>query len=83
MEFTTEDHCHLADALNLLESGHWRAFEDRLWLAFGDKWEHVRTMLVKHQHIVLRGQWKDEPTLTERGVLLLQRLMSRPEAVAS
>ena len=40
-------------------------------------------MLVKHQHIVLRGQWKDEPTLTERGVLLLQRLMSRPEAVAS
>jgi hypothetical protein len=79
MEFSTEEHCHIAEALNLLQAGRWSAFEDRLWLAFGDRWEHVRTMLVQHQHVSLKGRWKDEPTLTERGQVLLQRLRARPQ----
>jgi hypothetical protein len=82
MEFSTEEHCHIAAALADLARGDWRAFENRLWLAFGDRWEHVRTMLVQHRHVVLRGQWKDEPALTERGKVLLQRLGARPSTVA-
>ena len=83
MEFSTEDHCRIADALTALRAGDWRTFENQLWLGFGDRWEHVRTMLVQHQHINLRGKWKDEPTLTERGDVLLSRLMNRPQTVAS
>ena len=82
MELSSKEHCHLADALTLLQRGAWRAFEDELWIAFGDRWEHVKNMLVQHQHIALRGQWKDEPALTERGQVLLQRLTSQPQAAA-
>ncbi len=82
MEFSTTDHCKIADALTDLAAGDWRAFENTLWIGFGDRWEYVRTMLAQHQHINLRGRWKDEPTLTERGQVLLGRLQSRPNAVA-
>lgn len=83
MEFSPNDHCTLADALALLARGDWRSFENQLWIGFGDRWDHVRTMLIQHQHVRLTGQWKDEPTITERGEVLMQRLASRPNSVAS
>tara|TARA_E500000318_G_scaffold111009_1_gene128090 strand:- start:431 stop:682 length:252 start_codon:yes stop_codon:yes gene_type:complete len=83
MEFSTKDHCTIADALDDLARGDWRAFENKLWIGFGDRWQHVRTMLAQHQHIQLRGKWKDEPSLTEKGQVLLRRLQSRPQSAAS
>ena len=83
MDFNAKDHCTIADALDDLARGDWRAFENKLWIGFGDRWEHVRSMLTQHQHIQLRGKWKDEPTLTERGQVLLSRLQARPQAAAS
>ena len=82
MDFNTHEHCKIADALSLLQRGEWQSFEDSLWLGFGDRWEHVRTMLVQHQHILIKGRWKDEPSLSDRGEVLLQRLLTRPQAAA-
>lgn len=82
MEFSTNDQCMIAAALGDLARGDWRAFESRLWLGFGDRWEHVRTMLTQHRHIQFKGRWKDEPVLTERGEVLLSRLQARPRSAA-
>jgi hypothetical protein len=82
MELSTADCCRLAEALSLLAEGRWAAFEDRLWIAFGDDWQRLRAMLIKHRHITLKGAWKDEPVLTEEGRALLDRLESRPRAAA-
>ena len=82
MDISTDEHCKIADALALLQQGNWQAFEDTLWLNFGDRWEHVRTMLVQHQHVLIKGRWKDEPRLSDRGEVLLQRLLARPQSAA-
>jgi len=82
MVFSTDEHCKIADALALLQRGNWQAFEDTLWLGFGDRWGHVRTMLIQHQHVLIKGRWKDEPSLSDQGEILLQRLLTRPQSAA-
>lgn len=82
MELSTAECCKLAEALALLSEGRWSAFEDSLWIGFGDDWQRLRDMLLKHRHIVHTGRWKDEPALTENGKALLERLRDRPIAAA-
>ena len=82
MELSQRDHCCLADAMELLAAGHWRAFEARMWLSFGDDWTRLRDMLVRHRHLALKGQWKDEPRLTETGATFLERLRAHTRAAA-
>lgn len=77
MRLDAEQQGWLARALNALNDGDERRFEDSLWLGFGDGWKPLRTALVRHGYL-LNGEGRSL-TLAGRGEQLLEKL-SREDA---
>jgi len=80
MQLSQNDRSALAGALEALDRGQTDAFDDALWICFGDRWWSVRTQLSKEGFIRLRGSGDGVPESTERGLRLARRLVGRDRA---
>ncbi len=74
MRLSTHDRAALLEALGALDRGRPDAFDDALWIGFGDRWGSVRTQLQNQGYIRLRGPGEGVPESTERGQRLAHRL---------
>jgi hypothetical protein len=72
----------LTQALAELAAGRDRAFEDTLWLGFGNEWRPLVEGLVKGRCITIGGKDRHTPAITEEGLRLLERLEGH-QALAS
>lgn len=64
----------LGRALDYLNKGHSGRFEDELWLGFADAWWPLRQRLIKAGYIRCLGGFRDELSITERGIDLRVQL---------
>jgi len=64
----------LCRALDMLERGHSKRFEDELWLGFGNDWWPLREMLVRGGYVRRLGGMRDELVITARGSHLREQL---------
>jgi hypothetical protein len=67
----------LTRALSALAEGRDRAFEDALWLGFGDDWRPLYDGLVKGRCVTVGGPDRETPAITDEGHKLLTRLALR------
>lgn len=74
MRLSQHDCGVLARALGALEEGPPGAFDDALWIGFGDRWWSVRAQLNKQGFIRLRGPGDGVPESTDQGRRLARRL---------
>ncbi len=79
MRLSQHDRGALLKALGALERGLPDAFDDALWIGFGDRWWSVRTQLKQQGFIRLRGPGDGVPEPTDRGQRLAHRLAGRPK----
>ncbi len=73
MPLTDDDRRALGAALTLLASEKPRAFDDALWLLFGDRWWPLRRLLARHGYIAIDGSGDGVPAITDRGRRLARR----------
>lgn len=74
MRLSQHDCGVLVRALGALEEGLPDAFDDALWIGFGDRWWSVRTQLKSKGFIRLRGPGDGVPEPTDQGRRLARRL---------
>ena len=74
MRLSQRDCGTLIEALGALDRGLPDAFDDALWIGFGDRWWSVRTQLNTQGFIRLRGPGDGTPEPTDRGQRLARRL---------
>ncbi|MCC6678420.1 MAG: hypothetical protein IT436_14890 [Phycisphaerales bacterium] len=74
MKFNTQEARALGEALTALERGDGRAFDDRLWLGFGDLCGPVFERLARGKYIVASQEGVMATRITERGRALLERI---------
>lgn len=82
MPLNDDDRRALGAALATLAGGNTRAFDDALWLSFGDRWLPLRKLLAAQGYIALEGQGDGVPALTERGRRLARRFADTTLSVA-
>ncbi len=82
MPLNDDDRRALGAALSLLAKQNTRAFDDALWLCFGDRWWPLRRLLVHQGYITLEGPGDGAPALTDRGKRLADRFKKSPLSVA-
>ncbi|MEZ6242382.1 MAG: hypothetical protein R3B57_05000 [Phycisphaerales bacterium] len=82
MPLNDDDRRALGAALATLAKQNPRAFDDALWLSFGDRWWPLRKLLASHGYISLEGPGDGVPALTERGKRLARRFSDSTLSVA-
>jgi|GEM_PF-4928405 len=83
MNCDDEQRRSLRDALEALQRGDPRRFNDLMWLGFGDEWTRVRAVLVQGRYVELPGGRADQPRLTERGKRLIPTLADNGPAASA
>ncbi|MEN0020905.1 MAG: hypothetical protein AAF747_08495 [Planctomycetota bacterium] len=81
MRLDAEQQSSLKAAFEALAEGSHRAFEDRLWLGFGDHWYPFRQRLADHGYIAIHAE--DVPKITSHGMSLLGRLREATQATGA
>ena len=64
----------LQSALEALDAGEGRRFQDLLWLGFGDRWTLIEAALVQQDLIICGGRERLPPRVTGLGLELLAAL---------
>lgn len=72
MRLDAEQQTWLAKALEALDGGDEKRFEDSLWLGFGDQWKPLKSSLVRHGYL-LNGPGRSLK-LGDRGEQLMTKL---------
>lgn len=77
MKLSTREARVLGGALEALGHGDGRAFDDRLWLGFGDGCGPLFERLERGGYIVASAEGVLATRITDRGRALLERLMQQ------
>lgn len=72
----------LHEALTELSNGRTRAFMDRMWLGFGDRWVPVLRSLAKQHAVTLPGGDPARCSMGASGRELIERLEGLPNGAA-
>jgi len=74
VKLDAEQRDRLARALEELADGNDRAFEDLLWLGFGNQWRPLLDGLVAGGCVAIGGDDRETPRLRTNGRKLLDKL---------